>query len=303
MTVAVQLRGGLGNQLFQYAAGYALSTRHGTDLQLNTALLPPSTVDRGGVRRWPEQVTSFDHAGSIVDSTGGSAARKRIAQSLAGRERALGDSRFRAALGARVYARETVEDIPAFERLPGDARINAYCNSWRYFADEAAEVSRQVRTLSDPSTWFTGLSVELDAARPIAVHVRWGDYLNLRHVYGTIGVGYYQRAVARVVAVTGERPLWVFSDDPEGAAGFLRAGLELDRVVVAPAESSPLENLLLLSRAAGIVCANSSFSWWAAFLSAGTPGSIVFPRPLFATEGPAEPKEWLTSEWIQVGRD
>lgn len=53
MTVVVQLRGGLGNQLFQYAAGVSVSSRHQTDLDIDVSLLPAHTVSRGGVRRWP----------------------------------------------------------------------------------------------------------------------------------------------------------------------------------------------------------------------------------------------------------
>lgn len=302
MTVIVQLRGGLGNQLFQYAAGYALSSRHGTDLVLDTALLPPSTVDRGGVRRWPEQISSFAHEGRFVDSAGASVAKKRLAQSWAGRERALGDSRLRRLLGQRVYARETREDPAAFERLPARVRINSYCNSWRYFSSVATAIARQVSEVRRPGQWFNATAAEMEAAQPIALHVRWGDYLNLEKVYGRIGVGYYRRAIGRIAQSIGERPLWLFSDDPAGAMSMLDV-LPVERVVDAPSDSSPLENLLLLSSAAGIVGANSSFSWWAAFLSTAPAGAVVFPRPLFAVGGPEEPKEWLLPDWMQLGRD
>lgn len=302
MTVIVQLRGGLGNQLFQYASGYALSARHGTELVLDTALLPPSTVDRGGVRRWPEQISSFAHAGRFIDSAGTSSARKRVAQSWAGRERALGDSRFRSLLGQGVYARETREDVAAFDRLPAAARINSYCNSWRYFSDVSAEISRQVSDVAQPSEWFLQTAAEMREARPIALHVRWGDYLNLAKVYGTIGVDYYRRAVDRIAQSIGERPLWLFSDDPAGATSMLQ-GLTLHRVIDPPASSSSLENLVLLGGGAGIACANSSFSWWAAFLASPPAGAVVFPRPLFAVGGPEEPKEWLRPDWMQLGRD
>ncbi len=303
MTVIVQLRGGLGNQLFQYAAGYALSARHGTELLLDTALLPAATVDRGGVRRWPEQISSFAHVGMVFDSTGGSPIRKRIAQSLGGRERALGDSRLRGLIGDRVYARETREDVDAFERLPAHARINAYCNSWRYFADASSDVSRQITTVVTPAPWYLQSVAAIDADQPIALHVRWGDYLNLAHVYGVIGAGYYRRAIERVASAIGTRPVWLFSDDPTGALEMLGSTINVDHVVRPPLDSSPLENLLLLSRAAGIVAANSSFSWWAAFLSPARPGAVVFPRPLFAASGPVEPKDWLRADWMQVGRD
>lgn len=302
MSVVVQLRGGLGNQLFQYAAGFSLSERLGEELQLDTALLPRAEIDRGGVHRWTEQLSGFAHAGSFTDSVGSSALRRRIVQSLAGRERALGDSILGRVLGGRVYAHETRDDVGEFSRLRSGARLNAYCNSRRFFADYQNQICTQVRTLIAPSDWYRVESARLVNDGAVAIHVRWGDYLNLKHVYGTIAPAYYVRSVDLIARSAGDRPVWLFSDDTEGAREYLRDSVNIARVVEPPSESTALENLLLLSSASGLVCANSSFSWWAALLAEEkTP--VVFPRPLFADGGPAEPKDWLQSDWMQHGRD
>ena len=75
----------------------------------------------------------------------------------------------------------------------------------------------------------------------------------------------------------------------------------IDHVAESPEQSTPLENLLLLSGASALVGANSTFSWWAAFLGERAEGSVVFPRPLFGPAGPAEPRDWLLPGWVQVG--
>lgn len=303
MSVVVDLRGGLGNQLFQYAAGYAVSQRLGTDLVLDVALLPGSTVQRGGVRRWPEQISSFAHAGTIVDSAAGGQRRRRFRQARGTTERLIGDSRFAALLGRRLYAREIREDTNALRAVTGNVRINAYCNSPLFFTEVAQEVSLHVNSPVAPSEWFQRQLKRVRDEHPIALHVRWGDYLNLKHVFGETPAGYYRRAVDVLRGLTGSTsPLWLFSDDSSGASEYLAGVLELDHVVESPAESTPLENLLLLSGASGIVAANSSFSWWAAFLAQRTIGEVIFPRPLFGPAGPPEPKDWLLEDWIQIGR-
>ena len=302
MSVVVQLRGGLGNQLFQYAAGYALAVRDSEPLLLDTAILPLARVDRGGVRRWTEQVSGFAHEGRIVDSVGPSAAKRRVAQALAGRERMIGDSALGRVLGNRVYAHETREDLSAFLKLRVGARINSYCNSPRYFETVQAEIRQQVATIPNPGDWFLGERARMRSDGAVAIHVRWGDYLNLKHVYGTVPADYYRRALALVAEAVGDRPVWLFSDDPQGAAGYLRGTVDIARVVEPSATSTALENLLLLSTASGLACANSSFSWWAAYLAEGA-RAVVFPRPLFAESGPPEPKDWLKADWIQIGRE
>ena len=301
MSVVVQLRGGLGNHLFQYAAGYSLSKRLGEELLLDTSLLPRAEIVQGGVRRWTEQISGFAHAGSFVDTAGDFAARRRVVQSLSGRERALGDSALSRLFAGRLYAHESRDDLAEFAALRKGARINAYCNSIRFFQDYVSEIRPQMQTLVAPSTWYQEQAAKLQRDGAVAIHLRWGDYLNLKHVYGTVAPAYYRRGLDLLRRTSGERPVWVFSDDPAGAAEYLAGTVEIDHIVEPPAESTALENLLLLSRASSLVGANSSFSWWAAFLS-DSHESVVFPRPLFADGGPPEPKEWLLPDWIQVGR-
>ena len=307
MSVVVQLRGGLGNQLFQYAAGYTLSSQHGADLLLDRSLLPPVSVTRGGISRWPEQISSFAHAGSFVGQPGGTTFGKRAARYRAQLERSIGDSRYSRVLGSRVYAREVREDATAFARATsayrGRARINAYCTSSAFFSGQEVSIAGQVRSIREPGDWYLEQSARLAESGAIALHVRWGDYLNLREVYGVTPADYYRRGVELIERQTGGgRPVWLFSDDPVGASDYLADAVDLAHVVVSPESSTPLENLLLLSQASALVGANSTFSWWAAFLSDAPAGSIVFPRPLFGPAGPPEPRDWLQPEWLQLGR-
>jgi len=302
MSVTVQLRGGLGNQLFQYAAGFAASERLRSPLLLDRSLLPPVTVSRNGISRWPEQISSFAHAGEFIGEPGGTTLGKRAQRYRFQLERSLGDSRMSPALGTRIYARETRESAARFATLAGpNLRINAYCSAPAFFSSESDVVAGQVRSIREPGDWYLAEAARLADAGAIALHVRWGDYLNLRHIYGEISAAYYRRALDLLERQFGPRPVWLFSDDPAGAAEFLSTAIDIDRVAESPEHSTPLENLLLLSGASALVGANSTFSWWAAFLGQRPEGSVVFPRPLFGPAGPAEPRDWLLPGWVQVG--
>jgi hypothetical protein len=201
-----------------------------------------------------------------------------------------------------VYAHEARDDVEQFRKLRAGARINAYCISPRFFEAVEADVRRHVTTPNQPSGWYVAERDKLRSEGAVAIHVRWGDYLNLKHVFGTVSADYFRRALALVTDAVGDRPVWLFSDDPVGAAGYLRGKVSIARVVEPPTSSTALENLLLLSAASGLACANSSFSWWAAYLADGA-RVVVFPRPLFAEGGPPEPKDWLKADWIQIGRE
>ena len=303
MSVTVQLRGGLGNQLFQYAAGFAASERLDTPLLLDRSLLPPATISRNGISRWPEQISSFAHAGRFIGEPGGTTFGKRAQRYRFQLERSVGDSRFARTLGARVYARESRENAARFAAVTGARlRINAYCSAPAFFASQSDVVAGQVRSIREPGDWFVAEAARLADAGAIALHVRWGDYLNLRHIYGEISPAYYRRAIDLLERqFGGGRPVWLFSDDPDGASEFLSSAITIDHVAESPEHSTPLENLLLLSGASALVGANSTFSWWAAFLGDRPDGSEVFPRPLFGPAGPPEPRDWLLPGWVQLG--
>jgi hypothetical protein len=294
----------LGNQLFQYAAGYALSQKTNSTLFLDTGLLPISTVKRGGVSLWPEQISTFAHQGVIQTPKVHSPGSTRIRQSLAGLERQLGDRNLYGFRGASVFAYEQGESLERFNRLTSKARINAYCNSPRFFAGFEQSLVTQIRTLVSPTDWYSKNLAQISDEKPLFLHVRWGDYLNLKHVYGEIRPEYYSRSVALLRELSHQgRPVWLSSDDPVGASDFLKSHLSIERVLASPPSSPPLETLLLMGAGSGLVAANSSFSWWAAFVGGQNKDfEVIFPRPLFGDAGPAEPKDWLLDSWLQRGR-
>lgn len=301
MAVTVHLRGGLGNQLFLYAAGYAMSKRLDVPLLLDLSLLPDISSSNGEVSRWPEQISLFNHEGTFIFPTQNKIL-KRLKESFLGVERQLGDRGFSGLVGKHVYAYEANESFEKFLSANNHFRINAYCTGYKYFSSSHEEIARQIWDVRNPSQWYIETSQEIKSIRPIAVHVRWGDYKNLKHVYGEISPNYYVRATERISNIVGNRPIWLFSDQPTETFNFLKQHLNIQKVVQPSGDSTPLENLLLLAQAEGLVAANSTFSWWAAFLS-GNPGdNIIFPRPLYAVSGPPEPKEWLLPDWNQIGR-
>ena len=304
VTITVQLRGGLGNQLFQYAAGYALSKKSNSTLLLDTGLLPMTTVNRGGVSLWPEQISTFAHEGVIQSPNAHSPRGTRLRQSLAGFERQLGDRNLYGYRGSSVFAYERGESLEKFNRLTSGARINAYCNSPKFFTGFEQSLLNQIKSLVSPTDWYLKTLSQISIEQPIFLHVRWGDYLNLKHVYGEISPKYYSSSVDLMRELTHkDRPIWLSSDDPEGASDFLKSHLSIERVLDSPSTSPPLETVLLMGSGSGLVAANSSFSWWAAFVGGNNHHfDVVFPRPLFGNAGPAEPKDWLLDGWLQRGR-
>lgn len=283
--VTVTLMGGLGNQLFMYGSGLAVARRLDCPLYLDL-----SWFDRQGLRTF--EMSGFVHCGLVL-STGNRAP---------GRVRRAGRR-----IGKLARARQFHEGSfcfdPAILQVEPGTSLHGYFQSWKYLEPVVPELRAQVLDLAHPSAWFAETLQRLRELLPwTALHVRRGDYRNpeTARMHGLAGADYYARALAVEERLVGARTLVVFSDEPDEARGILRS-VARDKVFVeTPAGSPPLESLVLMSLADSIVTANSSFSWWGAWLTDRPEKIVVAPRPWFA-ELAHDERDLLPPHWISVG--
>jgi hypothetical protein len=119
---------------------------------------------------------------------------------------------------------------------------------------------------------------------PVSVHVRRGDYLKpgTAEVHGILDEPYYRQAIGRIDAVLGrEADIFVFSDDATAAERVLEflPKSRLNHVSGDPAR--PWEDMALMARCRHHVIANSSFSWWGAWLNRSSEKVVIAPRAWF----------------------
>jgi hypothetical protein len=138
--------------------------------------------------------------------------------------------------------------------------------------------------LSSTSEWYLEKIEEFSNQDDwLAIHVRRGDYLNAgtREFHGIMDERYYRNAIKIIDSNSGIMPIKVFSDDIKAAKSLFAGNQSRFEFINSPPESSSLESLLLMSRGSGIITANSSFSWWAAWLGQTPSRQVVVPSPWF----------------------
>jgi hypothetical protein len=154
------------------------------------------------------------------------------------------------------------------------------------FLPKIGRISELLAYPSLTTSWFEKLDERRQQEKPIAIHVRQGDYLNFPQNYNVLTPNYYRNGVEQLSSKLGTRKIWIFSDDPEKAKDWLGDSLRLfeTEFIDAPEDISPGEVMRLMSLAEGIVTAHSTFSWWAAFIGwgNGTTKSVVIPEKYFA---------------------
>jgi len=301
--VRVFLRGGLGNQLFQYAAGFALSERTGAELLIDSSLLPIVSHEKNGVLHRPEEISSFRHKGIITRDNESSVTRNQNFARLLQLERIVGDTFGSTALRLLgSVASETRDLRNHFSKLKTPARINSYCAHPDFFASRADELRAQIYSLSQPSEFFLTHESRVEKEQPIGLHLRLGDYQNLENIYGKLTSNYFEKALLETSHTHENQDLWVFSDEPDKAKEIL--GKKFLNAYFLPSHTllRPLESLVLLSKMKRKILSNSTFSWWAAYLGNPRQETTIFPKPMFASSGPKEAEGYLIEGWQQVDR-
>lgn len=275
--IKVFLRGGLGNQLFQYSAGVFLSRKLGSRVLFRTDLLPAEADSIGEISRWPNQLSEFRSEVLVDDRRHQPKGATHLVSKLLQIVRTLSDLAPNIFLAFGVLAGErsfsNIFTIPRKVTL-----VDSYCSSSIPALDLGKGLRNQIRDISNPSASYRELAKQAIRDRPIVIHLRLGDYQHLKHLYGE---PHYESIVKLVKhhAKTHRAPVWVFTDSPELVYGQLQAELEADKVIGPKDLERPIENLVLMSMGSVLICSNSTFSWWAAFLI-GKSEAVYYPRPV-----------------------
>lgn len=265
-TLQVYLRGGLGNQLFQYSTGMALAHEYQRELVIRGDLLPRTKDSIGGISRWPNQISEFHHSGKIETKSFQPSGKTNSFGKFMQFMRLSGDH-----LPYWISKIGWLASENARPSLQLQRKQIAVVNSYVPFKDLAFKnrdkLRKELNQVRMPSKEFLGLSLEMRQLRPIAVHIRQGDYMNLAHIYGSVSLAFLELALEELRGDVELENIWLFSDTPSAIPRTVMDFLKPERVIGPELLPRPLENMLLMSKSSGFIAANSSFSWWSALLT------------------------------------
>jgi hypothetical protein len=273
--VRVFLRGGLGNQLFQYALGLEVSRQSGRDLVIREDLLPLAEDAISGISRWPNQLLSFAHSGLTRARSHQPNGSTNLFGKIMQLQRMIGDRAPHVLEMLGLYAAETKEFKSLGASLTRIRSINGYASSRSYALLGRAELTSQLKDLKSPSPQFKEVYSDSTLIESTVVHLRLGDYQGLTDIYGELGEKYIADALSEANSMS--NPIWLFTQDAGQAPAWIMDILKPERVIDNSVISNPLENLVLMSSGRALVCSNSTMSWWAAFLHQ-CPENVVAPR-------------------------
>jgi len=304
--IITRLLGGLGNQMFQYAAGLALAERHRTILKLDVSWF----------RNDPTYEAHNRYALSCFNITEQFATADEVRQ-MRGTRLTRSESWLRALCRPlRLNHLATQLENPGYwhveNRSVGDSEFlslsdNTYIDgmfqSEKFFSSTAnlLRLHYSIRYPANPAVEATAARIR--SGPSIALHFRRGDYIRnpaFAREMGALNLDYYQRAIKLLRKYSPQATLYIFSDDINAVAREFQASGPHEFVrCVEPWH--PWDKIRLMALCDHIVIANSTFSWWAAWLNPNPDKLVVSPEPWF-TDSSHNNNDIAPLTWIRIPR-
>lgn len=284
--IITEITGGLGNQLFQYAAGFSLAVRHQTELKINVQFKEGDTVRSLGLSHFNAILhqANAEEINNLYPST----VFERITQRLLPTQL------------KKYYLEKEFSYQHRFEQLGSNVYLKGYWQSELYFSSIKEKI-RSVFTLA-PAHYIKAATFieELNQMNSVAIHIRKGDYLipPYSSYYANIDLNYYNQAIALLNSRFTALKLFVFTDDVNWVKSNLH--LNLPYTLVSTIYTNTMyEDFKGMQSCKYHIIANSSFSWWTAWLSERTDKVVVAPQKWF-NHGPSDTQDLLPKSWLTL---
>lgn len=262
--ITVRAKGGLGNQLFQYAAGYSLAKRLGQEVSIDISFFPKQTLRGYKLDKLNLDKTSFDEKRSkkikVLKNKYLNKALRKINKSVI----YLGKS--------SIYLLECRSDlVKAFPEISAEnVYLDGYYQSEQYFVKYKEELIRQFTPNYSSEAEYKATLADIEGYEAVAVHVRRGDFLSAQNDpnpnHYLLGEQYYHNALRYVTEHLKNPVFFWFSDDIDWVKKNFG---EKDnfRFVSLHTKHADIDEMMLMKNCKHIIAANSTFSWWASWLN------------------------------------
>jgi hypothetical protein len=284
--VISRIYGGLGNQLFQYAAGRALALHHDTRL-----LLDVGKFDEYKLRHFDLAALHTELTVAKPDELSPYFNRdvlKKIRDNIAPMPQ------------RKVFKQKKFRFDPRFFSLPANVYIQGYWQSEKFFAPIADVIRREFTLRDEHIAKVLPLAERIGREESVSVHIRRGDYANkeVMEMHGTLPELYYQEAIASLRERHNDLRFYIFSDDMQWVKDHL--AVDNAEFVSGTYTSTHFEDFYLMSRCRHNIIANSSFSWWAAWLNPNPAKTVIAPQQWFGNKGPRDTQDLFPAGWTVI---
>ena len=297
--IITKLAGGLGNQMFQYALGRRLALKHKTILKLDTSFLLDRTPKENFTYR-DYELGVF----AIKTEIAKPAETAKFTYFPVGGLRKTANRLLRK-LRPHVVIEEPPSSFVYYEPAIAGSCLNTYLSGYwqseKYFKNIESTIRSDFRFATHTDIGDDTLLRSICNVCSVSVHVRRGDYVSnqiTNEFHGVCTPGYYQKAIQVITNKVSNPHFFVFSDDPAWTVEHLRFSYPVT-FVNSNYGSKSYKDMRLMSHCRHHIIANSSFSWWGAWLNPDPNKMVIAPKQWF-NDPTINTSDLIPGEWQRI---
>jgi len=262
------LQGGVGNQMFQIAVAYSHAKKNSDTavFDLNNSHTPHQGENISKYRN--NIFREFNHMDNVYN---------------------ICDKAF--SQPGHSYC-----DIPYFN----NQQLQGFYQSEKFFLNVKTELvdkltsglNSENKKLDNVINYINGLSEHNNLNPLVSIHVRRGDYIKFPSVHTLCGLDYYNNALSFMREKIGDFTAIFISDDKEWCKDNFKG-------IISPFNDE-IEDLILMNNCNHNIIANSSFSWWGAYLNQNPDKIVIGPKKWFGYSGPQDQQDIIPENWIKI---
>lgn len=286
--IVVKLQGGLGNQMFQYAMGKAMAKLHDSPFELDVDFL---------LDRTPNKASGFvfrDYDLDVFSIT------PRIAPS--GQERRYSHQGFLDKIISGFKTKKVYKE-PFFHfdhnalSVQPDVYLDGYWQSPKYFASVEKELREDFKFVHEVEPQSKKLYEDILQTDAVCVNVRRADFLTNSY-HGVCGMNYFEPAIHHLASSLSNPKLFIFSDDPQWCQDNFKSKFSMEVVDHTHKGFKFSNQLQLMAACKHFIIPNSTFAWWAVWLSNKKESKIIAPTQWFA-DAAIDTRDLVLEHWMK----
>lgn len=288
-----KLTGGIGNQLFQYALGRNLSLKNSTNLVLDITEYTYEKDRRYSLFPFNINATTMIRKSAINSSRPYYRIKNMVDNYMQPKSIVVN----------HIKVKCVNEKFPDFNSKVLESGDNIYLKGFwqseKYFK-EIEEILRKDLTLKKKKKHMQGIYLEIKRTKSVSIHFRRGDYIHDKYVsrsHGICGLDYYREALKILAQKVKDPHLFIFSDDISWVKSNLISPYPV--TYVSQYLKNDYEEMMLMSECSYHILANSSFSWWGAWLNSNKDKVIISPKKWFKDKLKST-RDLIPESWLRI---
>lgn len=299
--IIVRLSGGLGNQMFQYALGRYLAEKNYTFLKLDLSGYEDYNLHRYALHCFNicEHIATTEEIKTFKQKRKTPVAR--LVSEIRKRSCVLSSETSDVFCDPIIIKEKQLSFEPSVIETKGNIYLDGYWQSEKYFITISDILLREFTFKYDQDVKSREIAEQIQKTKSVSLHIRRGDYVHnalTNQVHGLCSFDYYKKAVNYITKIVTNSHFYIFSDDPS----WVRENFKIDypfTVIEHNGATANFEDLRLMSLCQHNIIANSSFSWWGAWLNIYARKIVMAPEKWF-NDPSLDAKDIIPEGWFKI---